>query len=99
MNTRLTPPPALGTIININPPAASRCGLNETGICCKESDTAHSTPPAKHAHRSTRADDAQPETTPSHPPARINHVAAPTKPFESQHEAQYETLSLLSPVR
>jgi hypothetical protein len=41
MNTRLTPPPALGTIININPPAASRCGLNETGICCKESDTPH----------------------------------------------------------
>jgi hypothetical protein len=49
MNTRLTPPPALGTIININPPAASRCGLNETGICCKESDTAQS-----QAHRACK---------------------------------------------
>jgi hypothetical protein len=41
MNTLLTPTPASGTITQINPPAASRCGLNETGICCKESDTAH----------------------------------------------------------
>jgi hypothetical protein len=42
MNTLLTPTPASGTITQINPPAASRCGLNETGICCKESDTAQS---------------------------------------------------------
>jgi hypothetical protein len=27
------------TSANISPPATSRCGLNETGICCKESET------------------------------------------------------------
>jgi hypothetical protein len=42
MNTILTPTPNPGTITNINPPATPRCGLNETGICCKKSDTAHS---------------------------------------------------------
>jgi len=41
MTTLLTPPPTRGTITNTNPPAAPRCGLNDTGICCKESDTAH----------------------------------------------------------
>jgi hypothetical protein len=41
MNTILTPTPNPGTITNNNPPAAPRCGLNETGICCKKSDTAH----------------------------------------------------------
>jgi hypothetical protein len=41
MTTILTPPPTRGTITNINPPATPRCGLNDTGICCKESDTAH----------------------------------------------------------
>ena len=44
MNTILTPTPNPGTITNNNPPAAPRCGLNETGICCKKSDTAHTTP-------------------------------------------------------
>jgi hypothetical protein len=46
MNTILTPTPNPGTITNNNPPAAPRCGLNETGICCKKSDTAH--------HRATK---------------------------------------------
>ncbi len=42
MTTLLTTTPTRGTITNINQPAdPSGCGLNETGICCKESDTAH----------------------------------------------------------
>jgi len=44
MNTSLTPTPTLGSITTVNPPAAPRCGLNETGICCKESDTGQSQP-------------------------------------------------------
>lgn len=42
MTTLLTTTPTRGTITNINPPATPRCGLNKTGICCKESDTAQS---------------------------------------------------------
>ena len=38
MTTTLT---TTATSDTINLPAASRCGLNETGICCKESETAH----------------------------------------------------------
>ena len=44
MNTLLTPTPTQGSITTITPPAAPQCGLNQTGICCKESDTAQ-TPP------------------------------------------------------
>jgi hypothetical protein len=39
--TLLTPTPVPGSITTINPPAAIRCGLNETGICRVKSDTAH----------------------------------------------------------
>jgi hypothetical protein len=38
MTATLTTTPTSDTI---NPPAAPRCGLNETEICCKESETAH----------------------------------------------------------
>jgi len=34
-------PPAPNITINQPPAAQPRCGLDQTGICCKESDTAH----------------------------------------------------------
>jgi hypothetical protein len=42
MTTNLTAITSSTSITNNQPSATSRCGLNETGICCKESETPHS---------------------------------------------------------
>ena len=39
MTANLTATPSTTSITNNQPPAARRCGLNKTGICCKESET------------------------------------------------------------
>ena len=44
MTTNLTATPSPTSITNDQPPTTQRCGLNETGICCKESETAHGGP-------------------------------------------------------
>jgi hypothetical protein len=41
MTANLTATTSSTSITNNHPPAPSRCGLNQTGICCKESETAH----------------------------------------------------------
>jgi hypothetical protein len=41
MTTNLTAITSSTSITNNQPSATSRCGLNETGICCKESETPH----------------------------------------------------------
>jgi hypothetical protein len=41
MTTNLTATPNTTSITNDQPPTTQPCGLNETGICCKESETAH----------------------------------------------------------
>jgi hypothetical protein len=41
MTLNLTTLNSRTSITNNPPPAAPACGLNETGICCKESETAH----------------------------------------------------------
>ena len=41
MTANLTATPSTTSITNNQPPAARRCGLNKTGICCKESETPH----------------------------------------------------------
>jgi hypothetical protein len=43
------------TSANISPPATSRCGLNETGICCKESETPHSRVTSTHPDYTARS--------------------------------------------
>ena len=43
MTTNLTPPNPSTIITNNQLPTTRRCGLNKTGICCKESDTAQHT--------------------------------------------------------
>jgi hypothetical protein len=45
MTLNLTTLNSRTSITNNPPPAAPACGLNETGICCKESETAHNYPP------------------------------------------------------
>ena len=41
MTLNLTTLDSQTSITNNQPPATPTCGLNETGICCKESETAH----------------------------------------------------------
>ena len=53
MTTNLTATPSRTSITNNQPSAALRCGLNETAICCKESETAH------HRVKLLRADTAR----------------------------------------
>ena len=65
MTTNLTATTSSTSITNNQPSAASRCGLNETGICCKESETAQSS-------------DSE---TPTSPPASTpNPLRIPPKP-------------------
>ena len=42
MTTNLTTPNSNTIITNNQPPTTRQCGLNKTGICCKESDTGQS---------------------------------------------------------
>ena len=50
MTLNLTTLNSRTSITNNPPPAAPACGLNETGICCKESETAHPRPLRRSHH-------------------------------------------------
>ena len=65
MTTNLTATTCSASTTNNQPPAVSRCGLNETGICCKESETPHQRQPPHRDEPLTVTPKCENKTTPN----------------------------------